>query len=247
MLLFFLACTAPVSKSTDSNGKAIDSVATTQDSESSDSGTTDSGTTDSGSTSTNSGTTTTACVPANSQTRTAIVTDIDETLTTSDSEFLKQIALPSYDPEMRPDANTLMNTYHDLGYRIFYVTARGDDLFLLDGTSATDATTNWLSDHNFPFDPADVFLADGIGAFSDSAAEFKIGILEQLQSYGFEMVYAYGNADTDIDAFKAVGIPDDHIFLVGKLAGQMGVEPIIDADAYTNHLATFVPTVPCGY
>src|SRR4051812_10555050 len=50
----------------------------------------------------------TSCPAVTTGTRAAVVTDIDETLTTDDNEFLYQIADPSYDPAMRPDADTLM-------------------------------------------------------------------------------------------------------------------------------------------
>ncbi len=65
------------------------------------------------------------CPAVSDTTTTLLVTDIDETLTTLDSEFLAQLADPTYVPEMRPDANTLMQGYYALGYRILYVTARG--------------------------------------------------------------------------------------------------------------------------
>ena len=176
------------------------------------------------------------CPSVGEDTRAAIVTDIDETLTTSDGEWLTQIVDPFHDPAMRPDANTVMQGYLALGYRVFYLTARGRGLRLLDGTPAQDATEDWLDAHGFPYTSDGVFLADGLGAFGNSAADYKIDILADLQADGFEFAYAYGNADTDIEAFQAVGIPDTNIFLVGKLAGQMGVVGLTDQEAYTDHL-----------
>ena len=38
----------------------------------------------------------------------AVYTDIDETLTTSNEEWAQQLADPSHDPAMRPDADALM-------------------------------------------------------------------------------------------------------------------------------------------
>ena len=55
-----------------------------------------------------------------------MITDIDETLTTSDAEWLMQIIDPSHDPAMRPDANTVMQANDEAGYSVFYVTARGE-------------------------------------------------------------------------------------------------------------------------
>ena len=42
-----------------------------------------------------------------------VVTDIDETLTTSNAEWLTQLADGSHDPAMRPDADVLMSGYAD--------------------------------------------------------------------------------------------------------------------------------------
>lgn len=189
------------------------------------------------------------CVPVTSATRTAVVTDIDETLTTSDAEFLIQIVDPSYDPAMRPDASALMSAYYALGYQIYYVTGRGESIALLDGTSARDATEAWLDAHGFPYEDSNVYLADGLGAFGSDATTYKSDVILGLQGAGITLVYAYGNATTDMDAYQAQSIEDDHIFLVGKLsdeAGTYGVEGISDDDAYTNHLASWMPGVPCG-
>lgn len=174
----------------------------------------------------------------------AVVTDIDETLTTLDSEWLKQIFNSRHDPAMRPDANTLMQGYADAGYHIFYLTARGELLRLLDGTSARQATKTWLKKHEFPFEDDDLFLASGLAAIDEEAATYKQAVVEDLMDQGWYIAYAYGNALTDIEAYKAAGIPDDRIFLVGKLAGQQGVSPIPTSEAYTEHLESFLPTVP---
>ena len=177
--------------------------------------------------------------------RMAIVTDIDATLTTADSEWLAQIAVPSHDPAMRPDANTLMQDYAGLGYEVFYITARGEGLSLLDGTSARDATEAWLVAHAFPFDDTDnLFLASGVGAWGNSAASYKEEILQGLMDQGWRFMYAYGNAETDIEAFLAIGIDTDDVFLVGDLAGTLGVSGVTSDDAYTQHVADHMPSVP---
>lgn len=184
-----------------------------------------------------------ACAPNEAV---AIVTDIDETLTTDDLEWLYQIADADHDPEMRPDADTLMQGWHALGYRIFYVTARGEGSSLLDGTPAREATTGWLDAHGFPYAEEDVFLADDYGALGSAAATYKTEVLAGIQDAGVRVDWAYGNAETDVTAYQAGGIPDDHIFLVGDLAGEYGVAPIPNEDAYTEHLADFLPGVGCA-
>lgn len=167
----------------------------------------------------------------------AIATDIDETLTLSDGEYLGQLADPTYDPAERPDASTLMQRYHERGWRVFYVTARGDELVLNDGRGAQEATEDWLDDHGFPRAPDSVFLYPGTFVSGDDTVVYKAGVLADLGAAGWELGWAYGNAETDTQAWQQHGVPDDHIFLVGTLAGTMGVVGIEDEDAYTQHLA----------
>ncbi len=188
----------------------------------------------------------TGCPPVTDETVTAIVTDIDETMTTADSEWLAQLADPTHDPAMRPEANELMWEWHERGYRIFYVTARGEDFPLLDGSSSREATMAWLDAHDFPYESEqDVFLSSAFIEFDP--AGYKTEVLSGLQDQGFELVYAYGNADTDIEAYKAVGIPNAEQFLVGDLAGTLEVTGITNEDAYANHRLDWPELAPCGH
>jgi phosphatidate phosphatase PAH1 len=173
----------------------------------------------------------------------AVFTDIDETLTTLDEEWLAQIADPSHDPAMRPGASALMQGYAERGYAVFYVTARGEDIELSDGRSARQASEDWLKAHDFPWVQGALYLADGLGAHGDSAVEYKAEVIRDLEGEGWQAVWAYGNAESDILAFQEAGLTDDHIFLVGELAGTMGVQPIPDEDAYEAHLAEQLPLV----
>lgn len=185
----------------------------------------------------------TACTPS---AHAIIVTDIDETLTTSDNEWLTQLANPSHDPEMRPEADTLMRAWRDKGYRIVYVSARGSDLPLLDGTDPREATEDWLTAHGFPFQSADVYLASGVGALGSSAGPYKTEVLQGLIAAGDVIGYAYGNADTDVEPYRAVGVPDDHDFLVGALAGSYGVYGVPDSQAYALHVLDWPGDLPCA-
>jgi phosphatidate phosphatase PAH1 len=171
-----------------------------------------------------------------------VVTDIDETLTTSDEEWLSQMSDAGHDPAMRPDAEALMNAYAEQGYGVFYVTARGQDFTMSDDRTATQATVDWLLAHGFPVDEERVFLSEGFGVAGEAAATYKTEVLEQLADEGWTMDQAYGNAESDIQAFQTA-LPDEQIFLVGELAGTLGVQPIPDEDAYTTHLAAQAPLI----
>ena len=179
--------------------------------------------------------------------RYAIVTDIDETLTTSDDEWIAQLVDAAHAAARRPSADALMNAYADLGYGIFYVTARGEDTTLGDGRTAREATADWLEDHGFPYDAERLFLAEGIAAVGDDAVAYKSQVMLDHIEEGWTFDYGYGNAETDIEGFQLGGLADDRLFLVGELAGTMGVNPIPDDEAYETHLSAHMPSVtsPC--
>jgi hypothetical protein len=173
-----------------------------------------------------------------------VATDIDETLTISNEEWERQVDDPAYDPVMRPDASTLMQGYADKGYTVVYVTARWDGFELDDGRSAGEATTDWLVAHGFPVSDGTVYLAPDEDPEGENVHEYKAGVLEDLERRGFAFDWAYGNAETDIEAFLDAGSDPSRTFLVGELAGQLGVVGIPDADAFTEHVAEHLPTVP---
>jgi len=173
-----------------------------------------------------------------------VVTDIDATLTLSDGEFISQLADPTYQPVMRPEASALFTDYAALGYAVFYVTARGESLQLTDGRTAREATVDWLIQMDFPVVPSRVFLSEGVGVFGTDAVEYKSGVITERQAAGWSFEWAYGDKDTDTLAWQAGGLPDDRIWLVGDLAGEMGVNGIPDADAYATHRQTHLPEVP---
>jgi len=175
----------------------------------------------------------------------AVVTDIDGTLTQSDSEWTNQILNPgAAEPQMRPMASDAFQAFHDLGYTVVYLTARGVDVRIGDGRTATEATTDWLLDQGFPTVDGNLHLAPGGGAHGDAAEHYKAAILADLQADGLELAYGYGDKATDILAFKSAGIPDPHIFHVGETQTEHGVDVLPDGQAYGQHLLDYLPGVP---
>jgi phosphatidate phosphatase PAH1 len=172
-----------------------------------------------------------------------VVTDIDETLTTHNDEWLAQLADSSYDPAMRPDADVLINGYADLGYAVLYLTGRGEEIELDDGRSGRQATADWLEDRGFPWSDEFLVLHDGLGATGPAALEYKSDALEQWLADGYEADIGYGNSEADIEAYLEVGMDPARLYLVGELAGTMAVEAIPDEDAYVAHAAAVLPTV----
>lgn len=162
-----------------------------------------------------------------------VVTDIDGTLTTSDDELITQIGDGSYVPEQNASADVLMNTWVDKGYVVIYLSAR-PHMF-------RSETRAWMKLKGFPVGP--VITASSL-VFDESARAYKAGWLSRvLDTFHWDVVAVYGNAESDIQAYEDVGIPKDVTFIVGEFAGANGTQAIQNND-YTDHIASFVESQP---
>ena len=175
----------------------------------------------------------------------AIVTDIDATLTTGDGEWLLQMLVGTHEPAERPGAAALVTAFAERGYYVLYLTARPGDFYLpFTFEPSPDATARWLEEHGYPVDPERTRLSLAPTTILDSATtiDYKSGVLANLQAEGFDIVYAYGNAATDIAAYEAVGIAKEHTFIIGPEAGTEATVAIA-GDGWVDHVAEFLPTV----
>lgn len=162
-----------------------------------------------------------------------IITDIDGTLTLSDQELLTQISDGMYDPVRMGSAVELMQAWASKGYDIVYITARPHTL--------RAETRAWLDLHGFPVGP---LITSNSLAFGTTAEEYKAAWgRRMLDDFGWQPIAAYGNAETDIAAYDAAGIPKEITFVVGEFAGTEGTMPIADED-YAAHIADFVTPYP---
>jgi phosphatidate phosphatase PAH1 len=166
-----------------------------------------------------------AALPACSATELAVVTDIDETLTTSDGEFIKEIADPAYDPAMRPGASDLMQDYAKRGYYIYYLTGRAKTI-KVGSETATQATLDWLTKHDFPVNPSNTWLTLADSLYTGTPlVNYKAQAIEAKQSAGYKFSFAYGNATTDADSYLDAGIPKQDVFMIEN-AGYKGTQPV---------------------
>ena len=175
----------------------------------------------------------------------AIVTDIDETLTLTDAEFFMQVADPTYDPIEREGGSEMITAYAELGYRIMYLTARGENVDIADTEETSrEITVRWLEEHGYPLDPATtiVVLSESL-VVGDTAQAFKADALMQQQAMGWRFDYAYGNAITDIGAYEDAGIDKANTFIIGPEAGMEGTVAV-EGDGWVEHTAEQLPTVP---
>ncbi|HEX2685323.1 MAG TPA: hypothetical protein VHN14_01830 [Kofleriaceae bacterium] len=161
-----------------------------------------------------------------------VVTDIDGTLTTDDKEIFTQITDDTYVPAMMTAADRLLQAWSMKGYLVVYLTAR---LHVLRAESR-----GWLADLTFPDGP---LITEGGGLTAD--AYKTLWMNRMVQDFGWKVVAAYGNADTDITAYANAGVPPGQTFIIGPLAGTRGTMPIQNND-YTQHIATYVAAQPAN-
>jgi LNS2-like protein (lipin/Ned1/Smp2) len=161
-----------------------------------------------------------------------IVTDIDGTLTTDDSEIIKQVADDTYVPAMITAADRMLQAWAMKGYTVVYMTARTHVL--------RPESRGWLADLGFPDGP----MITKNGGLTDDVYK-TLWMKRLIDDFQWNVVAAYGNADTDITAYANAGVPKDHTFIVGPLAGKAGTMPIPNMD-YTQHIASFVAAQPAN-
>jgi len=161
-----------------------------------------------------------------------VVTDIDGTLTLSDDELTMQFTSGSYVPKMMAAADRLMQAWATKGYPIVYLTARPNLL--------RPESRRWLDDIGFPPGP---LITSGSGAAPDVYK--TLWMKRMIQDFGWSVVAVYGNADTDITAYNSAGIPPDHTFIVGPLAGSRGTVAIANMD-FSQHITDFVNAQPAN-
>ena len=157
----------------------------------------------------------------------AIVVDIDGTLTTDDGELIQDVfvelfepLLEDYVPQARGGARALTERrFLEQGYLVVYLTGRPYWL--------SDITRGWLDDKRMA--PGHLHLTDSNEESvpdEEAVGAFKARYIEQLGNLGIEVVFAYGNAGTDIYAYDEAGVAKDSTFIVGPHAGDQGTADV---------------------
>lgn len=182
-----------------------------------------------------------------------VASDIDTTLTINDTESTQQYVSGGKDahPQARAGAAEMLQAWSERGYWIMYVTARPDAEHIpascttADCPSYFDATLEWLKSEGFPTRRAVLSLAEALSLDSNVTRDSKIARMQELTDEGYDFQYGYGDKLSDVDAFRALGIPDEHIFTVGPEPGMDGTVAIDEgadpeAASYAEHKAAFV-------
>jgi hypothetical protein len=169
-------------------------------------------------------------LPADAQ---VVVTDIDGTLTIDDQELFTQISDGSYVPIENGSAAAMMRAWAQKGYTIVYLTARPH--------AFRTETRVWLEDLDYPVGP--VISANSL-VFDESARQYKRAWVNRIRNdFGWDVVAAYGNATSDIDAYEDAGIPKNITFIVGEHAGVADTVAI-EYNDFSAHLTDFVAGQP---
>jgi hypothetical protein len=149
-----------------------------------------------------------------------IVSDVDGTLTSSESAFFETILL-GLEPGARDGAAAAFTAVAAKGYQPVYVTARGNQY--------TSATRAWLDHKGFPrgpvrLSPSFVTLPGG------DTIDYKTQTIAALGAAGLEIAAGIGNRASDVSAYARTGIAADRIFIeLPDYAGE--VQPLLDAGA----------------
>jgi len=133
-----------------------------------------------------------------------IMSDIDGTLTTEETEEFTAL-LSGTLPNSNVDSAEVLRRLADKGYRPFYMTARPE--FLGKRTRA------FLELHGYP--PGIVHTTlNKSGALGSAAVGYKSGELAWLFGKGMSPEWAFGNTDSDAEAYENGGIQplDQRIF-----------------------------------
>ncbi len=148
-----------------------------------------------------------------------VVSDIDATLTTNDSEVFQQILDGSYIPQTYPNAVELTRAHERRGHIVLYMTGRPYWL--------SNQTRGYLAARGFA--PGPLRVADSntdIVPTEGSVGAYKLANLKALIAAGLVVDFAYGNATTDIFAYLGAGIPPDRTWIIGDHAGEQGTHPV---------------------
>jgi hypothetical protein len=158
----------------------------------------------------------------------AVLFDIDGTLTLNDFEAVGDY-LGISTAEAHYYAPETVNAYQEKGYCMVYLSARPYWLM--------KDTREWLTLMDMPLFHAHTNPNAELFEPKDTVA-YKTDYISALMSSGLEIIRAYGNADSDIEAYANTGIPKSETYIIGDLAGQDNTQAI--NDDYSYHYSTVV-------
>ena len=151
-----------------------------------------------------------------------VVSDIDGTLTESDSQLFMQILDGSHVPVPYPGAVALTTAHAAKAAIVVYLTGRPYWL--------TRQTRDWIANLGFASGPLHVTDSNEEAVPAESGVgAYKRAWLQGLRTQGYVIDFAYGNATTDIYAYLGAGVPADTVWIIGDHGGEMGTHAVTGA------------------
>lgn len=169
--------------------------------------------------------------------RDAVLFDIDGTLTLNDFEAVGDY-LGISNAQAYGYAKQTVKAYQEKGYQILYLSAR--PYWLMKNSRAWLRSQDLLPWHVHSNANAELLE-------HKDTADYKQKYIKQLQANGIHIFRAYGNANTDIQAYAEAGIPKTSTYIIGENAGKDGTQAI--SGDYSYHYSTLVmntPSASCG-
>jgi hypothetical protein len=167
--------------------------------------------------------------------RQTILFDIDGTLTLNDFEAVGDY-LGTDRADNHPYAVEVVSTYIDRGYQVIYLTGR--PYWVGKNTRAWfdySAMKPWHLHTN----PNSDNLLDM------QTQTYKTNYIDYLKNtVGLNIVRAYGNAQTDINAYADAGIDASETYIIGANAGNNGTQPL--TGGYEDHYYNVVLNQPAA-
>jgi hypothetical protein len=149
-----------------------------------------------------------------------VVTDIDGTLTASDSELFEQLLDGTHTPLAYPGAVELTAGHAVRSAVVVYLTGRPYWL--------TQKTRDWTADLGFAPGPLHVAATEAEALPGESGVgDYKLAWLQGLLARGYAVDFAYGNASTDIYAYLGAGFDPSLVWIIGTHAGERGTNAAV--------------------
>ncbi len=149
---------------------------------------------------------------------TLAVSDVDGTLTTSESAYPD--SLVTGNPVAAWDgAPQALSALQKGRYRMVYLTSRGRRF--------TQDTRSWLKAHGFPVGPLHLAAAL-LTAPGQPTVDYKAGAMMDMTKEQLTIQVGIGNRQSDIQAYQQNQVPAQHIF-VKRPEFDSEIKPLIDA------------------
>ena len=156
------------------------------------------------------------------------VFDIDETISSGGTmTTVWNVVTGDLDELPRPAAVETAQRRYEQGYQLVYLTARP--------YIVTDHTREWLDAFGFPpgimrlvYDTSETLIS------RKGRGQYKERYMQSLLDQGFEIDVAYGNAESDIRAYRGVNLAPESTFILGEHGGTN--ETIDLGDSFEKHL-----------